>query len=107
MKHNDQTIEGDGALVEHATQYYKELFGPSAPYGLHMEPGCYDPDEMVTLQENVELQKAFSESEIKETVFSMEKTLLLDLIISPLNFINIVGILSRRIWLLSFLTFII
>jgi hypothetical protein len=62
---------------------------------------------MVTLQENVELQKAFSESEIKETVFSMEKTLLLDLIISPLNFINIVGILSRRIWLLSCLTFII
>jgi hypothetical protein len=40
LKHNDQTIEGDGALVDHATQYYKELFGPSAPSGLHMEPGC-------------------------------------------------------------------
>ena len=73
MKHKDQTIEGDGALVDHATQFYKELFGPSAPSGLHMEPGCWDPYEMDTLQENVELEKAFSESEIKETVFSMEK----------------------------------
>jgi hypothetical protein len=28
---------------------------------------------MVTMQENVELEKAFSEYEIKETIFSMEK----------------------------------
>jgi len=57
----------------HATQFYKELFGPSTPSGIHMEPGCWGPSEMINIQENGELEKAFSESEIKETVFSMER----------------------------------
>jgi hypothetical protein len=39
LKHDDRIIEGDGALVEHATQFYKELFGPSTPSGIHMDPG--------------------------------------------------------------------
>jgi len=39
LKHEDQIIEGDGALVDHATKFYKELFGPSTPSGVQMELG--------------------------------------------------------------------
>jgi hypothetical protein len=73
LKHDDQTIERDGAQVEHATQFYKELFGPSTSSGIHMEPGCWGPSEMVTIQENKDLEKSFSESKIKNPIFSMEK----------------------------------
>jgi len=35
LKHNDQVIEGDGALEDHGTHFYKDLFGPSTPSGFH------------------------------------------------------------------------
>ena len=59
--------------MDHATQFYKEPFGPSTPFGLHMEPGCWDPFEMVNTQDNEELEKPFSKLEVKESIFSMEK----------------------------------
>jgi hypothetical protein len=59
--------------VEHASQFYKELFGPSTPSSIHMDPRCWDSSERVTIQENEELEKSFSESEIKYAIFSMEK----------------------------------
>jgi hypothetical protein len=59
LKHNDQVIEGDGALVDHATLFYKDLFGPSTPSGTHMEPGCWDPSEMVFSHENEDLRNLF------------------------------------------------
>jgi hypothetical protein len=59
LKHNDQVIEGDGALVDHTTLFYKDLFGPSTPSGTHMEPGCWDPSEMVSSHENEDLEKPF------------------------------------------------
>jgi mannosylglycoprotein endo-beta-mannosidase len=40
LNHNEQIIEGYAALVEHATQFYKDLFGPSAPSGFIMDQNC-------------------------------------------------------------------
>jgi hypothetical protein len=37
-----------------------------------MEPGCLDPSEMVNTHDNEELEKPFSELEVKESIFSME-----------------------------------
>jgi len=79
--------------VEHATQFYKELFGLSTTPYIHMDPGCWSSSERVTMQENEELEKSFSESEMKEAIFSMEKIQPLTLTISQWNFINIAGIL--------------
>jgi hypothetical protein len=73
LSHNEQIIEGDDALVEHATHYYKDLFGPSSSSGLHIDQECWEVDEKVNEQENTELEKPFTEVEIKEAVFSMEK----------------------------------
>lgn len=73
LMHNDQNIEGDSNIVEHATNYYKDLFGPAAPPGFAMDPTCWDEEEKVDSHDNEELCKAFSEEEIKEAIFSMEK----------------------------------
>jgi hypothetical protein len=73
LKHNDHLIEGDEALVEHATQFYKDLFGPSTPADFHMESGCWDPAEKVNIQDNKELEKPFSKAEIKNSIFSMKR----------------------------------
>jgi hypothetical protein len=73
LNHNDQIIEGDAALVEHATQFYKELFGPSDSSDIHLDPDCWEQSEIVSEQENGELDKPFGVNEIKEVIFSMEK----------------------------------
>jgi hypothetical protein len=73
LKHENQIIEGDEALVDHATNFYKNLFGPSEPSGFHMEPGCWDLSEKISEQEKSELEKPFEEKEIKNAIFSMEK----------------------------------
>ena len=59
LNHNDQVIEGDAALVEHATQFYKDLFGPSTHSSFTMDPSCWDQAESITNQENEELEKTF------------------------------------------------
>jgi hypothetical protein len=107
LNHEDQIIEGDEALVDHATKFYKDLFGPTSPSGILMEPGCWGPSERVTEQDNEEFEKAFSEAKIKNAIFSMEKTQLLALIISQWNSTNIVGISLKMTWLSCSLTSII
>jgi exonuclease III len=100
LNHNDQVIEGDDALVEHATSFYKELFGPSTSSGFHMEPGCWDCWERVNVQDNEELEKPFSELEIKDSISSMKKIQLLGLITSQLSFTSTAGTLYKEILLL-------
>jgi hypothetical protein len=38
-------IEGDELIVDHATQYYKNLFGPSDNINLQLDPSCWNPGE--------------------------------------------------------------
>ena len=64
---------GDVAIVEHASQYYKELFGPSNHTDFHMDPNYWEQGEKINVQENEELSKEFSFNKIKEVVFSMER----------------------------------
>ena len=59
--------------MELATQFYKELFGPSTTSDFHVEPRCWDPAEKVNLQDNEDLEKTFSKAEIKNSIFSMER----------------------------------
>jgi len=55
LNHNEQIIEGYAVLVEHATQFYKYLFGPSAPAGFIVDQNCWDQAELVNNQKNEEL----------------------------------------------------
>lgn len=38
-------IKGDEAIAEHATQYYKNLFGPAQNTNFHLDPSCWEEGE--------------------------------------------------------------
>lgn len=40
LHHEDNIIEDDKLIIEHATQYYKNLFGPSDRPNTHLDPNC-------------------------------------------------------------------
>lgn len=68
---NDR-IEGESNLINHATDFYKNLFGPAPGNALPLNEDLWEHNEKVTEDDNVELIKPFSEIEIKEALFQME-----------------------------------
>ena len=70
---DDQIIEGNANQVKHATEYYKSLLGPAPGNILPLNEDFWNNGEKVDLQDSEELIKPFTESEIKEALFHMEK----------------------------------
>jgi mannosylglycoprotein endo-beta-mannosidase len=68
----DMVIEWDENLLQHATNYYKELFGQGDGNILPLDPDMWKEGEKVTQTENEDITKLFSEIEIKEALFQME-----------------------------------
>jgi hypothetical protein len=66
-------IEGDENLLKHATEYYSNLFGPDVEHNIRMDRNVWHELEQVSDQENEFLWWPFSESEVKEALFQMEK----------------------------------
>jgi hypothetical protein len=66
-------ISGTGQLLQHATSYYKSLFGPADGNAFDLDPDVWPIEERVTEQENVELTKPFLEDEIRNALFQMER----------------------------------
>ena len=66
-------IEGATNLVNHATEFYKSLFGPAPGNVFPLSEDLWDPNEKVYEEDNTTLIKPFSESEIKNALFQMEK----------------------------------
>jgi hypothetical protein len=56
-------------MLKIATYFYKELFKKEERHDIRLMDDFFSSEEKVTLQENVELEKEFSEEEIKEAVF--------------------------------------
>lgn len=73
LQHNGNPIETDEEILEHATQYYKGLFGPSDNPSTHLDPNYWDPEDMVEPHENEQLTKKFTEEEVKHVIMTMEK----------------------------------
>jgi len=69
----DNLIEGDSNLVKHAIDFYKTLFGPAPGNMLPLNGDLWDNGEKVDVLDNEELTKHFSEEEIKNALFQMEK----------------------------------
>jgi len=72
----DNIIEGDSDLIMHATDYYKNLFGPAPGNAFPLNVGLWENNEKVSETDNVELTKPFSETEVKEPLFQTKKKLL-------------------------------
>jgi exonuclease III len=56
-------------MLEIAVDYYKNLFGKEEKIGISLMDSFWEPDDIVTDQENEMLDANFSEVEIKEAVF--------------------------------------
>ena len=69
----DEVVEGDSNLLEHATEFYKNLFGPEHNHPFPLDPDLWDSCELVQEFENDLLTRPFTEEEIKEALFQMEK----------------------------------
>ena len=73
MEDGERVIEGDENLVNHATSYYKTLFGPDIGNTFPLDPSLWNNDEKVSEEDNSALIKPFTEEEIKFALFKMEK----------------------------------
>ena len=73
LKDGDSIIDGDDDLIQHATSYCKELFGPAAGNIFQIDPDLWEDWEKVTNDENEELIKPFTEEEVKNALFQMKK----------------------------------
>jgi hypothetical protein len=84
-------VEGDENLVSLATNFYKELFGPSTDHNIPLNLNLWGLAEKVSDNENGLLCKPFSESEIKHALFRWNTTKLQNLIKFMRSFIRLVG----------------
>jgi mannosylglycoprotein endo-beta-mannosidase len=66
-------IEGVQNLLDHATKYYKELFGPEPGNGFRLDPEIWEGYDKLSDDDNRILCQPFSEAEIKTALFQMEK----------------------------------
>lgn len=60
-------------LLEHATEYYRELFGPESEYDIQLDPSIWDNVESLNEVDNDCLCRPFSEIEITDALFLMER----------------------------------
>jgi hypothetical protein len=69
----DKRLARTDMILNHATDYYKMLFGPRNGDAFDLDPGLWLAEEMVTSEKNHILTKSFQEEEIKLALFQMEK----------------------------------
>jgi hypothetical protein len=72
LQHDDTVIEGDEALSDYVTKFYKELF--SAPLGSSctLDETRAEDINQVAEEENGLLTRPFTLEEVREAVFQME-----------------------------------
>lgn len=70
--HEGNTIEGDENLLDHATKYYTELFGPGEEHNIHIVNSLWAELDQVSDSDNELLSKPFSEEEVTNALFQME-----------------------------------
>jgi DNA-binding transcriptional MerR regulator len=73
LNDGERVISGDENLLAHATNYYKELFGPGDGNAFNLDSELWPHEDLVTDEENVQLTKPFEEGEVEKALFRMEK----------------------------------
>jgi hypothetical protein len=66
-------IEGENNLLNHATEYYKELFGPKPGNNFWLDPNIWEGCNKLNDEDNRILCQPFSELEIKIALFQNER----------------------------------
>jgi hypothetical protein len=73
MKDGDNVVEGTTDLLNHATAFYKNLFGPATDSGIRLNSHIWFADEKISEEERDVMDREFSEEEIKNAIDQMEK----------------------------------
>jgi hypothetical protein len=73
LEDGDRKIFGDENIFLHATEYYSGLFGPAPGNMFQIDREVWDGLEQLNELDNNVLCDHFSEKEIKEALFQMEK----------------------------------
>ena len=72
LKDGDVNIEGTEKLLEHATEYYKGLFGPAPGNMFNIADDMWRENEKLSVEDNENLCRPFSIKEVKNALFSMK-----------------------------------
>jgi hypothetical protein len=73
LKKGSKNIQGTPALLEHATNFYKNLFGPVHDTGVRLRDDTWGENEKLSEEDRINLDRSFSEQEIYDTICQMEK----------------------------------
>ena len=68
----DAVIEGTEKLLEHATDFYKSIFGPAQGNMFHLDPDIWGEEEKLDELDNEILNRPFTEEEVRKALFSMK-----------------------------------
>jgi hypothetical protein len=79
-------------LLDHATAFYKDLFGPDTDSGIRLESNIWSPEETLDDLDREVMDREFSEEEIKKILLIRWRiTKQLVLMVSLLNFTKNLG----------------
>jgi hypothetical protein len=73
LEKDGNITEEEEEILNHATEYYKDQFGPSESLTFSLDPDCWGTEEKVNEEENIYLTRPFSEEEIGRVVKTMKK----------------------------------
>jgi hypothetical protein len=68
LKNGSEFIQGTPALLEHATNFYKNLFGPAIDAGVRLRDDIWDREEKLEEEDRENLGRNFSEEEIHDII---------------------------------------
>jgi mannosylglycoprotein endo-beta-mannosidase len=73
LLNGSEQIQGTADLLAHATAFYKDLFGPQQMSHTRMRNGIWSESECLNDEDRVEMDKPFTEEEIRGVIDQMEK----------------------------------
>jgi hypothetical protein len=72
LEQEEGVIEGEKALKDYITKYYKDLFGTSHENGLTLNESMVEGIPQLTISEREELMAEFTEKEVRDAIFQMK-----------------------------------
>ena len=72
LKDGEVNIEGTNNLLKHATDFYKNLFGPAPRNLVPIDGNMWEAHEKLNVRDNENVCRPFSMAEVKEALFSMD-----------------------------------
>ena len=97
LEQDDGTIVGQQNLKVYITEFYKKLFGAPEEFFSSMDETIGQDIPKLSEEENDILKAGFTEQEVKDAIFHMEKTRRRGLMAFQRNFTKSVGILLKKI----------